>query len=278
MVLDKKRKGHYEVLSITRTASEGEIKKSYRKLALKFHPDKCGAPEADEAFKAVSTAYAVLSDPQKRAAYDQYGDEDGPQAAAARGGGGGHGFHHADVSPEEIFNMFFNMHGMNGGGPGFRVYRAGPNYHRAPQRDREPGFFQSAMQILPLLLLLFLSLFSFPSEYERPYSLHRSERHPIHRQTSADRVHHGIDYWVGPTFTRDYVPNKRKMRDVEQDVVQAFFYDLQRRCEVEKMEKQRMVAQAKRAFSRDERNRRLQEAQGMSLDSCTRLNSYLYGT
>jgi hypothetical protein len=70
------------------------------------------------------------------------------------------------------------------------------------------------MQILPLLLLLFLSLFSFPSEYERPYSLHRSERHPIHRQTSADRVHHGIDYWVGPTFTRDYVPNKRKMRDV----------------------------------------------------------------
>jgi DnaJ-class molecular chaperone len=62
----------------------------------------------------VSTAYAVLSDPQKRAAYDQYGDEDGPQAAAARGGGGGHGFHHADVSPEEIFNMFFNMHGMNG--------------------------------------------------------------------------------------------------------------------------------------------------------------------
>jgi hypothetical protein len=75
-----------------------------------------------------------------------------------------------------------------------------------------------------------------------------------------------------------YLPVAHNKRQVEQDVVQAFFYDLQRRCEVEKMEKQRMVAQAKRAFSRDERNRRLQEAQGMSLDSCTRLNSYLYGT
>ncbi|CAM9170477.1 unnamed protein product, partial [Chrysoparadoxa australica] len=72
-VLERKRSGHYELLGVSRSAGEDEIKKAYRKLALKFHPDKNGAPHADEAFKAISHAFAVLSDPQKRAGYDEYG-------------------------------------------------------------------------------------------------------------------------------------------------------------------------------------------------------------
>lgn len=76
---------YYEVLGVERSASDGEIKKAYRKMALKWHPDKnpSNRDEAEIAFKKVSEAYEVLRNPQQRAVYDRYGFE------GIRGGGGG---------------------------------------------------------------------------------------------------------------------------------------------------------------------------------------------
>lgn len=78
----------WQVLGIAKTANEAEIKKAYRKLALKFHPDKNAAPSAEGAFKAISTAFDVLSDPVKREPYDMYG-HDSPQSNAAASGQAG---------------------------------------------------------------------------------------------------------------------------------------------------------------------------------------------
>ena len=69
---------YYEVLGVAKGSSEADIKKAYRKLALKLHPDKCQADGAEEVFKTVSRAFACLSDPNKRAAFDRYGSEDPP--------------------------------------------------------------------------------------------------------------------------------------------------------------------------------------------------------
>jgi molecular chaperone DnaJ len=97
----------YSVLGVARTASDDEIKKAYRKLAMQYHPDRNnGSKEAEEQFKAISEAYDVLRDPDKRAAYDRYGE------AGLRGGGGG-GFHHVDLS--EALNMFMRDFGGLGG-------------------------------------------------------------------------------------------------------------------------------------------------------------------
>ncbi|MHB1069748.1 MAG: DnaJ domain-containing protein, partial [Gemmatimonadaceae bacterium] len=103
----------YQVLGVERNASDDDIKQAYRKLAMRHHPDKNGgSKEAEETFKVVTEAYDVLKDPQKRAAYDRYGE------AGLRGSGaGGGGFHHVDLS--EALNIFMRDFGFGdifGGG------------------------------------------------------------------------------------------------------------------------------------------------------------------
>src|SRR5512137_118051 len=67
------KKDYYEVLGVSKEAGEKDIKSSYRKLAMKYHPDRSDAPDAEEKFKEITEAYAVLSDPDKRKQYDQFG-------------------------------------------------------------------------------------------------------------------------------------------------------------------------------------------------------------
>lgn len=114
----------YEVLGVSKNASDQEIKSAYRKLAMKYHPDRFAAASADEKknaeekFKEINHAYEVLSDPNKKANYDQYGSEEGPQGFGGFGGDGS-GF----GGFEDILNSFF------GGGMGRRSNRA-----NAPQQ------------------------------------------------------------------------------------------------------------------------------------------------
>ncbi|PHV11102.1 molecular chaperone DnaJ [Chitinimonas sp. BJB300] len=113
----------YEILGLNRDASEDEIKKSYRKLAMKYHPDRNpDSKDAEEKFKEAKEAYEILSDEQKRAAYDQYGHAGvDPQAGMGGGfGGGGGGF--ADAFGD-IFGDIFGGGGGGGRGGRSNVYR-----------------------------------------------------------------------------------------------------------------------------------------------------------
>lgn len=106
------KRDYYEVLSVTRTADGEEIKRAYRRLAMKYHPDRNsgdGKAEAEIRFKECSEAYEVLGDPQKRARYDQHGHQ---------GVAGQHDFSHMDVA--DIFSMFDEILGGGMGGFGGR--------------------------------------------------------------------------------------------------------------------------------------------------------------
>jgi len=108
------KRDYYEVLGVTKSASADEIKKAYRKLALKYHPDKNpGDKESEEKFKEAAEAYDVLSNADKKARYDQFGHA-GMNGAASGGGFSGAGF-----SMEDIFSQFGDIFGGHFGGGGF---------------------------------------------------------------------------------------------------------------------------------------------------------------
>jgi len=94
----------YDLLGVARDASEADIKKAYRKLAMEYHPDRNNAPAAEAKFKEITEAYEILRDPQKRSAYDRYG-----KAAFGAGRGGGGGFSHVDLA--EALNIFMRDFG-----------------------------------------------------------------------------------------------------------------------------------------------------------------------
>jgi molecular chaperone DnaJ len=108
------KRDYYEILGVARNADEQEIKKAYRKLAIKYHPDKNpGDKQAEEKFKEAAEAYEILSNADKRARYDRFGH----QGASAGAGGGGYG---GGMSMDDIFSQFGDIFGQSGfGGFGF---------------------------------------------------------------------------------------------------------------------------------------------------------------
>jgi len=131
-------KDYYKSLGVAKGAKDDEIKKAYRKMALKYHPDKNKSPGAEEKFKEVAEAYEVLSDPKKKEIYDKYGEEglkggmgSGPSSGGGRPGAGFSQSYSFHGDPHETFRMFFGNenpfdsffsfggpHGSSGGGMG----------------------------------------------------------------------------------------------------------------------------------------------------------------
>ena len=114
------KRDFYEILEVSKSASADEIKKAYRKKAIQFHPDKNpGDKQSEEKFKEAAEAYEILSDPQKRQRYDQYGH------AGVGGGSGGGGFNGGGMNMEDIFSHFGDIFGGHFGGGGFGGFGGG---------------------------------------------------------------------------------------------------------------------------------------------------------
>ncbi|WVQ81601.1 hypothetical protein IAT38_003725 [Cryptococcus sp. DSM 104549] len=239
---------YYEILSVEKTCEENDVKRAYKKLALALHPDKNGAPGADEAFKMVSKAFQVLSDGNLRAAYDSNPSHDPTQRGggvpSSRGGGGmgmhpgfgGGGAYQTEINPEDLFNMFF------GGGPGFgggntpfgggtfgggNVFTfGGPGgfqaHYGGPRRPRAANAAANAetsplLALVPMLLVFLFALLSIvpaifsTSTPDPAYSFEPSTRLNTGRETFNWKVPYFVNgrEWEGSDVWKS-VPETRR--------------------------------------------------------------------
>ena len=134
---------YYELLEVTRGADDATIKSSYRKLAMRWHPDKNpGDAEAEARFKAISEAYDCLKDPQKRAAYDRFGHEAFKQGMS--GGGGGHG---AGAGFSDLGDIFETIFGSAFGGGGRQQQRRGADLRYDMEINLDEAFHGKQAEI-----------------------------------------------------------------------------------------------------------------------------------
>uniref|UniRef100_A0A3B5KIJ4 DnaJ heat shock protein family (Hsp40) member B12a n=1 Tax=Takifugu rubripes TaxID=31033 RepID=A0A3B5KIJ4_TAKRU len=255
----KSCKDYYQILGVEKSSSEEDLKKAYRKLALKFHPDKNHAPGATEAFKAIGNAYAVLSNHEKRKQYDQYGEERSNPSRHRRD-------FEADISPEDLFNMFFG-----GGFPSsnVHVYRNGrmhfAHHNRQERREQQrDGGLALFFQLMPILILIIVSALSQLMVTQPPYSLsyHPSTGHIHKRHTS----HLKVPFYVGDRFNEEFSGNN--LKNVERNVEEDYISNLRNNCWKEKQQKEGLLYRARYFGDSD----LYKKAQRMTTPSCSRLS------
>lgn len=297
----------YEILGIKKESTDGEVKKAYRKLALQLHPDKNGAPGADEAFKMVSRAFQILSDEGKREQFDRYGaDPDSRQAgpssgfgqqAYGRGGGmqygGGGNMFGDEINADDLFNMFFGgglgggggfgggspFVSFGGGGPGVRMHQFGGN--RQQRRGGNGGAAQTNtpnwLQFLPFIVLfgfsILSSLFSsagdsFFGSSAPSYSFQRQSPYTTPRYTP----NHKIPYWVNPEQIKSVSAANLAQLDKKAEV--AYVRTIRDNCEYEYQDRQQKMNAAQGFFSFDRKG--YNEAKNMKMKNCEELQSFGY--
>jgi hypothetical protein len=253
---------HYRVLGLQRDASEAEIKKAYRSLALKWHPDKNPDNKdlAERKFKEIGNAFKILSNPDDRAHFDRYGDDEDrprPRRHPQHRGPGGHGVYAEELTPEDIFNMFFGMP------PQQRRPGGMPRRQHQQHEMRQGELNISLVQLAPLLLLLGFSLLSSLSlGNELPYSLRKAADYPLERQTLSS----GVRYFVGESFELLH-SEVEQLRKVEERVELDNRRAVTKKCQAERGHRQKMV-DAAGSYQGEERARMLEQANRFPLDWC----------
>lgn len=298
----------YDILgleSVRSTCSDSDIKKAYRKLSLLTHPDKNGYDGADEAFKMVSRAFQILSDPDKKNKFDKFGgDPESRMGAGSSSSGfpqqrGGQGFSDfggfgggPEMSPEDLFRQFFGgamggggFGGMfdqgpqfvfNMGGPGVRVHQFGGGVpRRRPRRADGDGATPEAgsimnivFQLLPLFLLFILPLLSSlfsGSGFNGPTYRMDHAAQPYTKKLVTPRLK--VNYWVNPSEYADL--NRRGRSDLEQKVDVKHVSDLRYACTAEQQQQEQLLQEAQGWFSVDERL--MNQARNLPMKACKRL-------
>lgn len=256
----KQCKDFYEILGVEKDAPDDELKRSYRKLALKFHPDKNHAPGATEAFKAIGNAYAVLSNSTKRRQYDEYGEE--------RTHPDREGTHHdtfeADISPEDLFNMFFGGGYPTSNGHVYTHTRT-QRHQRPPRRERQrDGGLALFVQVMPILILVIVSAMTQLMGHSPAYSLSYRPSAGYSQKRLTEKLK--VPYFVGEQFSKDW--NGANLQNLERSVEEDYISNLRNNCWKEKQQKEGMLYRA-RYFGDSDLYERAQRAR---TPSCAKLS------
>uniref|UniRef100_A0A3P8WIW9 DnaJ heat shock protein family (Hsp40) member B12b n=1 Tax=Cynoglossus semilaevis TaxID=244447 RepID=A0A3P8WIW9_CYNSE len=265
----KQCKDFYEILSVQKDASEDELKRSYRKLALKFHPDKNHAPGATEAFKAIGNAYAVLSNVNKRRQYDQCEEE---RKHPSRQSPSDRNFE-PDISPEDLFNMFF------GGGYPSNVSLNTKHFLclkifflYLPLMLSLQGGLALFVQVMPILILVIVSALSQIMVNSPPYSLSFRPSAGYTQKRLTEKLK--VPYYVGEQFSKDFTG--MDLKNLERAVEDDYISNLRNNCWKEKQQKEGMLYRA-RYFGDSDLYQRAQRARTPSCAKLSEITASLHG-
>lgn len=293
----------YEILEVTKSANENEIKKSYRKLAIKCHPDKNPHPRAAEAFKIVNKAWGVLSDPEKKKIFDDTGSDPdtrfNPSMSSTSARTGGTRFRQAgggDMFEDDIFNFFFGGNqpgGARGGGPQFSFGGDGFTFHsfggpgggfqsnafprqRTRQRatptasNEETNLLSTLKQLLPIILFVLISVVpSLFSESKIPdYSFKQTAKFNSQRATP----NFNIPFYVNEQFLNKKKYTHQQLQNFDSKVENLYIQDKRSKCSKEQILKNELYEEAHGWFSTDQV--KLKRAQNYPMPNCQILRQY----
>ncbi len=257
---------YYEILGVAKTAAEDEMKRQYKKLALKLHPDKNRAPQATDAFKKLTQAFSCLSDKNKRKAYDERGSEEGFRRQYQQ-----QFREDDDMDPEDIFDLLFNGR-VNPNRRRRHMYRDGNVYYYTERRANGEGQPQNVgrygrlAQLLPLLLVLLLALIMQFKGFsgwngQREYAFTRTST--FNNARTSERG--GVRYFVGDAFAEKYTAEK--LVPFEDEVDKDYMEQMWRQCSYAKWLKTNLEERKYYARERD-KVRYDQEIRNIDVSSC----------
>ncbi|KAL3505724.1 hypothetical protein ACH5RR_031106 [Cinchona calisaya] len=231
----KSKRDYYAVLGVEKSCSVEEIRKAYKKLSLKVHPDKNKAPGSEEAFKKVSKAFKCLSEDESRRQYDQtglvdefeYNQQYNVRQQRRRNG---HNFYEDDFDPDEIFRSFFGQNNV------FRtahVYRSRSTGGQL--RENLGGNWRNLMLLLQLLPFLVIILFAYLPFSEPEYSLQKNFTYQFRMETEK----HGVEYFVKSSeFDRKYPMGSPGRENIEFNLIRDYKNMIGRYCHIELQRRQ----------------------------------------
>ena len=212
------KKDYYDILNISKDATPEQIKKGYKKQAIRFHPDKNHSKLSTECFKKISEAYQTLSDPEKKAFYDKYGNE---QEFKEKYFQRHHRYYQEEMDPFEAFNIFFG----NGFFPGGR-------YHFRTDYEPNQGVNINAnsrlIQLIPVLFVLLIYILpnlTFLFESKPLYQFTRNSSYNHKRKTSRNN----IEFYVGEKFIKKY-PKMNDFKSLEPTIEKEYLEYLYDDC------------------------------------------------
>ncbi|NXS11805.1 DJB14 protein, partial [Neodrepanis coruscans] len=255
-----------ETFSYKCDSSIVEVKEMYVVINFDYNSLFCLLFPASE----IGNAYAVLSNPEKRKQYDFTGSEEQSCNHPSNGRFNFHRGCEADITPEDLFNMFFggafptgSVHSFSNGRTGY----SHPNQHRQSGHEREEergdGGFSMVIQLMPIIVLIFVSLLSQLMVSNPPYALYpRSSTGQVIKMQTENL---GVIYYVNKDFRNEY--KGVSLQKVEKSVEEDYVSNIRNNCWKERQQKTDLLYAAK--VYRDDRLRK--KAESMSMDNCKEL-------
>ncbi|XP_057838210.1 chaperone protein dnaJ 49 [Cryptomeria japonica] len=226
----RKSKDYYEILGLERDCSQTEIRKAFRKLSLKVHPDKNKFPGAEEAFKAVSAAFNCLSNPEQRGKYDNQNIDEVHDFSYEQYTGRYKSYEFCNETSETFANFFFKMNQQNAGFQGPRFFRTHKTRGDATADSVDRTRILHFVGLVQLLAIVMLVLVNLMPNTHPSFSMNKDASYQYECLTS----NHGVSFFVKrPDFQQKYPPGSYVRKNIDDSVERNYKEFLAHNCRVE---------------------------------------------